>query len=49
MNQSILPFEFESKQVRVIERDGEPWFVGKGVLSVQTPGGNQDMLSARSI
>ena len=28
---SIMPFSFESQQVRVIDRGGEPWFVAKDV------------------
>ena len=31
MNQAIVPFEFEGKGVRVIERDCEPWFVAKDI------------------
>lgn len=28
---SIIPFNFESKEIRVVEIDGEPWFVAKDV------------------
>jgi len=28
---SLIPFQFESTQVRVVEIDGEPWFVAKDV------------------
>jgi anti-repressor protein len=31
MNQSITPFEFESKQVRVVNIDGEPWWIARDV------------------
>ena len=24
---SLIPFEYSGQQVRVIDRDGEPWFV----------------------
>src|SRR5690554_5820467 len=62
---AIIPFSFESNQIRVITGDdGEPWFVAadilsvlaldrkalerldddeKGVSSIHTPGGEQDM------
>ncbi|MBF0583687.1 MAG: hypothetical protein HQL80_05555 [Magnetococcales bacterium] len=65
---SVVPFNFESQQVRVIDLGGEPWVVAKdvaealgvqwkggdsaahvpdewkGVRSVRTPGGNQEMI-----
>lgn len=28
---NVVPFSFKDKTVRVIEKDGEPWFVGKDV------------------
>ena len=31
---SITPFEFEAHQVRIVEIDGEPWFVAKDVAEV---------------
>ncbi|CAB3783380.1 BRO-N domain-containing protein [Pararobbsia alpina] len=31
---AVSPFNFEGKDVRVIERDGEPWFVGSDVCDV---------------
>ncbi len=31
---SIVPFNFEGTQVRVIDRDGDPWFVAKDVADV---------------
>ncbi|MCL9849230.1 BRO family protein [Ralstonia solanacearum P673] len=31
---SIVPFDFRGSNVRVIERDGEPWFVAKDVAQV---------------
>lgn len=33
MTASIVPFQFESKQVRVVEIDGDPWFVAKDVAT----------------
>ena len=34
MSTDILPFQFESQQVRVINIDGEPWFVTKDVMAI---------------
>jgi len=34
MTTDIIPFEFESQAVRVIDRDGEPWFVLADVCQV---------------
>lgn len=31
---AVVPFTFEDNAVRVIERDGEPWFVAKDVASI---------------
>ena len=31
---TIIPFEFETKPVRVVEMGGEPWFVAKDVCAV---------------
>ncbi|GAB3438214.1 BRO-N domain-containing protein [Insolitispirillum peregrinum] len=31
---TVIPFEFNSHAVRVVEIDGEPWFVGKDVAEV---------------
>jgi prophage antirepressor-like protein len=31
---NIIPFSFDQKQVRVIQRDGEPWFVAVDVCKV---------------
>lgn len=31
---AIVPFAFEGHDVRVVERDGEPWFVAKDVAGV---------------
>ena len=31
---NIIPFNFESRSVRVIERDGEPWFIAKDVADI---------------
>lgn len=66
---SIVPFDFEGANVRVVDRDGDPWFVAKdvaevlgirwdgagtvghvpdewkGVGSVPTPGGKQELLT----
>ncbi|MDC7969724.1 BRO-N domain-containing protein [Xylella fastidiosa subsp. multiplex] len=32
MSQSIIPFNFHSHAVRVVMRDGNPWFVAKDVM-----------------
>ncbi len=34
VNTGLVPFEFEDTSVRVIQRDGEPWFVAKDVAVV---------------
>jgi len=67
MKQAITIFNYHRDEVRVVMRDGEPWWVArdvcgilglrntslaverclddeKGICSVYTPGGNQDML-----
>ena len=31
---NIIPFNYNSKQVRVIEKNGEPWFVAKDVCDI---------------
>ncbi len=31
---NIIPFQFESNNVRVIKQDGEPWFVAKDVATL---------------
>jgi anti-repressor protein len=33
-NTNIIPFQFESNNIRVIEQDGEPWFVAKDIASL---------------
>lgn len=32
--QNIIPFSYNTKQVRVIEKNGEPWFVAKDVCDI---------------
>lgn len=34
MSAQIIPFAFEDSLVRTVQRDGEPWFVGKDVCKV---------------
>lgn len=34
MSNSIVPFQFDTHEIRVIVIDGEPWFVGKDVCDV---------------
>ena len=31
---NIIPFNFESKEIRVVEMDGEPWFVAADIASI---------------
>lgn len=33
-SRAIVPFEFESQQVRTLTIDGEPWFVAKDVCAI---------------
>ncbi|MFO1100014.1 MAG: Bro-N domain-containing protein [Xanthobacteraceae bacterium] len=67
VNTGTVPFSFEGQPVRIIDRDGNPWFVladvcrvleieqptraaerldedEKGVTTIHTPGGRQEML-----
>lgn len=30
-NTQVIPFRFENTEVRVVEQDGQPWFVGKDI------------------
>lgn len=34
MNSQLIPFSFESHSIRVVQIDGDPWFVGKDVAEV---------------
>ena len=34
MSNSIVPFQFDTNEIRVIVIDGEPWFVGKDICHV---------------
>ena len=34
MSNSIVPFQFDTHEIRVIVIDGEPWFVGKDVCDI---------------
>lgn len=34
MSEEIVPFEFESHQVRTVVVDGEPWFVAHDIAKV---------------
>ena len=42
---NLMPFAFEGKSVRVIERDGEPWFVAADVCAVLDISKHRDALS----
>lgn len=46
MTANLIPFEFESQAVRVIDRDGEPWFVLADVCRILEVG-NPSMAAAR--
>lgn len=45
MTTNLIPFEFESQAVRVIDRDGEPWFVLADVCGVLEIGNPSDAAS----
>ncbi len=45
MSAQIIPFEFEAHAVRVLERDGAPWFVAADVCRVLEIGNPRDALS----
>lgn len=34
MKNNIVAFKYEEQQVRTIEKNGEPWFVGKDVADI---------------
>lgn len=34
MNENLNIWEYEQHEIRTIEKDGEPWFVGKDVATV---------------
>lgn len=42
---SLIPFNYNSKQVRVIERNGEPWFVAKDVCDILEISNGRDAVS----
>ena len=42
---NIVPFSYENKQVRIIEKDGEPWFVAKDVCEVLELDNNRQALT----
>ena len=39
---SVVPFNFEQHAVRVVTRDGEPWFVAADVCAVLAVGNTSD-------
>ena len=42
---SIIPFQYEGAPVRVVEHDGEPWFVAKDVCDVLSIANSRDALA----
>lgn len=42
---NIIPFTYNTKQVRVIEKDGEPWFVAKDVCDILEISNGRDAVS----
>lgn len=42
---NIIPFTYNTKQVRVIEKDGEPWFVAKDVCDILDVSNGRDAVS----
>lgn len=45
MSAEIIPFDFEEQAVRVVMRDGEPWFVAADVCRVLDIGNPRDAVS----
>lgn len=43
--QNIIPFTYNTKQVRVIEKDGEPWFVAKDICDILEISNSRDAIS----
>lgn len=44
MKNNIVAFKYEEQQVRAIEKNGEPWFVGKDVAEILGYGNTKDAL-----
>lgn len=42
---NLIPFSYQEKQVRVIERNGEPWFVAKDVCDILEISNGRDAVS----
>ena len=42
---NIIPFSYNSKQVRTIIKDGEPWFVAKDVCGILEISNGRDAIS----
>lgn len=42
---NIIPFTYNTKQVRVIEKDGEPWFIAKDVCDILEISNGRDAVS----
>ncbi len=42
---NIIPFEYNSRQVRTIVKDGEPWFVAKDVCDILEISNSRDAIS----
>ncbi|NLZ54563.1 MAG: hypothetical protein GX892_15765 [Thermoanaerobacteraceae bacterium] len=43
---NIIPFDYNSKQVRTIIKDGEPWFVAKDVCDILEISNGRDAVLA---
>ncbi len=41
----LIPFSFQSHQLRIVERDGEPWFVAKDVAAILEHSNHRMMLN----
>lgn len=42
---NLIPYNYNSKKVRVIEKDGEPWFVAKDICDVLEISNSRDAIS----
>jgi prophage antirepressor-like protein len=45
MSASVIPFVYENKPVRAVDREGEPWFVGRDVCDVLSIKNSRDALA----
>ncbi|MEO5368516.1 MAG: hypothetical protein H7833_00410 [Magnetococcus sp. DMHC-1] len=45
MQNDLIPFHFENQQIRIVARDGQPWFVAADVCAVLENGNSRQVVS----